>query len=131
MQSRTEIEELRGGRQQIIITELPYQVNKAAQVEKIAHLVRDKKIEGISDVRDESDRHGLRVVVELRRDAQAEIVLNNLFRHTALRSTFNVMMLALVDGQTSDARAQASLAAVYRAPTGSHRPPVGTPPKGS
>ena len=99
MQSRTEIEELRGGRQQIIITELPYQVNKAAQVEKIAHLVRDKKIEGISDVRDESDRHGLRVVVELRRDAQAEIVLNNLFRHTALRSTFNVMMLALVDGQ--------------------------------
>ena len=99
MQARTETEQLRGGRQQIVVTELPFQVNKAALVEKIAHLVRDKKIEGISDVRDESDRHGLRMVVELRRDAQLEIVLNNLYRHTALRSSFNVIMLALVDGQ--------------------------------
>ena len=99
MQARAGIEDLRGNRQQIIVTELPYQVNKAALVEKIAHLVRDKKIEGISDVRDESDRQGLRVVVELKRDAQAEIVLNNLYRHTSLRSSFNVIMLALVDGQ--------------------------------
>ena len=99
MQARAEVEQLRGSRQQIVITELPFQVNKAALVEKIAHLVRDKKIEGISDVRDESDRHGLRVVVELKRDAQAEIVLNNLYRHTPLRSSFNVIMLALVDGQ--------------------------------
>ena len=98
-QARTEIEELKGGREQIVITELPFQVNKATLVEKIAHLVRDKKIEGVSDVRDESDRQGLRVVVELRRDTQAEIVLNNLYRHTAMRSSFNVIMLALVDGQ--------------------------------
>ena len=99
MQARTEIQELRGGRQQIIVSEIPFQVNKASLVEKIAHLVRDKKIEGISDVRDESDRQGLRVVVELKRDAQAEIVMNNLYRHTSLRSSFNVIMLALVDGQ--------------------------------
>ena len=99
MQARTEIQELRGGRQQIIVSEIPFQVNKASLVEKIAHLVRDKKIEGISDVRDESDRQGLRVVVELKRDAQAEIVMNNLYRHTSLRSSVNVIMLALVDGQ--------------------------------
>ena len=99
MQARTEIEELRGNREQIIVTELPFQVNKAALVEKIAHLTRDKRIEGISDVRDESDRHGLRVVVELKRDAESGIVLNNLYRHTSMRSSFNVIMLALVEGQ--------------------------------
>ena len=99
MQARAEVEEMRGGRQQIAITELPFQVNKASLVEKIAHLARDKKIEGISDVRDESDRHGLRVVVELRREANPENVLNNLYWHTHLRSTFNVITLALVDGQ--------------------------------
>ena len=99
MQARTEIEEPHGGRREIVITELPFQVNKASLVEKIAHLVRDKRLEGVSDVRDESDRQGLRVVVELKRDAQAEIVLNNLYRHTPLRSSFNVIMLALVDGQ--------------------------------
>ncbi len=99
MQARTEVEEIRGGRKQIVVTELPFQVNKASLVEKIAHLVRDRRVEGISDVRDESDRHGIRVVVELRRDAQAEIVLNNLYRHTPLRSSFNIIMLALVDGQ--------------------------------
>ena len=99
MQARSEIEELKGNREQIVISELPYQVNKASLVEKIAHLVRDKKIEGISDIRDESDRQGLRVVVELKREAQAEIVLNNLYMHTPMRSSFNVIMLALVDGQ--------------------------------
>ena len=99
MEAATEIEEVRGGRYRIIVTELPYQVNKANLVEKIAQLVRDKRIDGISDIRDESDRHGMRVVVELRRDAQADIVLNNLYKHTPLRSSFNVIMLALVDGQ--------------------------------
>ena len=99
MEAKTEIEEMRGGRQRILITELPYQVNKANLVEKIAQLVRDKRIEGISDIRDESDRQGMRVVIELRRDAQANIVQNNLFRHTALRSSFNAIMLALVGGQ--------------------------------
>ncbi|PKB73547.1 MAG: DNA gyrase subunit A [SAR202 cluster bacterium Io17-Chloro-G7] len=99
IESATEIEELRGGREQIIVTELPYQVNKANLVEKIAQLVREKKVEGVSDIRDESDRHGMRMVIELRRDAQADIVLNNLFKHTQLRSSFNSIMLALVDGQ--------------------------------
>ena len=99
MEAATSIEEMRNGREQIIVTELPYQVNKATLVEKIAQLVRDKRVEGISDIRDESDRHGMRIVIELRRDAQSNIVLNNLFRHTALRSSFNSIMLALVDGQ--------------------------------
>ena len=99
MQGRAEIETLPNNREQIIISELPFQVNKASLVEKIALLVREKKIEGISDVRDESDRTGLRVVLELKRDTQGSIVLNNLYKHTSLRSSFNVIMLALVDGQ--------------------------------
>jgi DNA gyrase subunit A len=99
MEAVTEIEETRAGRQQIIVTELPYQVNKATLVEKIAQLVRDKRLEGISDIRDESDRHGMRVVIELRRDAPSSVVLRNLYRHTALRTSFNVIMLALVNGQ--------------------------------
>ncbi|MCY4367318.1 MAG: DNA gyrase subunit A [Chloroflexi bacterium] len=99
MEAKAEIEEIRRGRDGIVITELPYQVNKANLVEKIAQMVRDKRIEGISDIRDESDRRGMRVVIELRRDAQANIVLNNLYRHTAMRSSFNTIMLALVAGQ--------------------------------
>ena len=100
VRARTEIEEMsRSGRWQIVVTELPYQVNKAALVEKIAHLAKEKKIDGISDIRDESDRHGMRIVVELRRDAQVQRVRNNLFKHTSLQSTFYMNMLALVDGQ--------------------------------
>ena len=100
MESRAEIEEMpRSNREQIIVTELPYQVNKANLIERIAALAREKKIDGISDIRDESDRRGMRIVIELRRDAQARVVLNNLLRQTALRSSFNSIMLALVDGQ--------------------------------
>ena len=101
MEATTSIEEIPGSRdrEQVVITEIPYQVNKANLVEKIATLTREKKLEGISDIRDESDRHGMRIVIELRRDAQTYVVLNNLFRHTALRSSFNTIMLALVDGQ--------------------------------
>lgn len=100
VRARTETEEMaRSGRWQIVISELPYQVNKAALVEKIAQSAKDKKIEGISDIRDESDRHGMRVVIELRRDAQVQRVLNNLYKHTAIQSTFYMNMLALVDGQ--------------------------------
>ena len=100
MQARARIEEsARGNRMQIIITELPYQVNKAALVERIAALARDKKIDGISDLRDESDRHGMRIVIELSRTGQARQVLNSLYKHTAMQSTFPVNMLALVDGQ--------------------------------
>jgi DNA gyrase subunit A len=87
------------GRRQIVVTELPYQTNKAALVERIAELVKDKKIGGISELRDESDRQGMRIVIELRREAQPEQVLNNLYKHTAMQSAFFVNMVALVDGQ--------------------------------
>jgi DNA gyrase subunit A len=87
------------GRQQIVITELPYQTNKAALVERIANLVKDRKVEGISGLRDESDRQGMRVVIELKREAEPRQVLNNLYKHTAMQSAFFINMLALVDGQ--------------------------------
>ena len=83
----------------IVVTEIPYQVNKARMIERMADMVREKRIEGISDIRDESDRHGMRIVLELRRDTYAQLVLNNLFRHTAMRTSFNANVLALVDGQ--------------------------------
>ena len=100
VQAKAHIEETaRSGRYQIIVTELPFQVNKAAMVERVADLVREKKLEGISDLRDESDRQGMRVVFELKREAQPRQVLNSLYKHTALQSTFFMNMLALVDGQ--------------------------------
>jgi DNA gyrase subunit A len=100
MRARAVIEHSRRtSREQIIITEIPYQVNKAKLVEKIAELVRDRKIEGISDLRDESDREGMRVVIELARGAQAEVVLNQLYKQTPMQSTFGVIMLALVGNQ--------------------------------
>jgi len=98
IRGKAEIEEGKNGRFQIIISELPYQVNKARLVSKIADLVKDKKIEGISDLRDESDRHGIRVVVELKRDAKPKAVLNNLYKYTELQTTFPANFVALVDG---------------------------------
>jgi DNA gyrase subunit A len=89
----------KSGRETILVHELPYQVNKARLIEKIAELVRDKKIEGISDLRDESDRHGMRIVIEIKRDVQGEIVLNNLYKHTQLQVSFGIIMLAVVDSQ--------------------------------
>ena len=102
MEAVTEIEETRNNRQRIIVSELPYQVNKANLVEKIANLVRDKTLVGITEIRDESDRRGIRVVIELGRNAQATVILNNLYKRTALRSSFNAIMLALVDGQPQE-----------------------------
>ncbi len=99
MRARTDFETMKGGREAIIVTEVPYQVNKASMVEKIAELVRDKKIEGISDLRDESDRNGIRVVIEIKRDSSADIVLNNLFRLTPMQTSFGVNMLALNGGR--------------------------------
>ena len=99
IRSRYTIEEKKGGRNAIIITEIPYQVNKARVVEKIAELVRDKKIDGIVDLRDESDRNGIRIVIEVRRDVNANIVMNKLFKHTQLEDSFGVIMLSLVNGQ--------------------------------
>jgi DNA gyrase subunit A len=102
MRARAVIEENdKGTKSQIVITELPYQVNKARLVEDIAHQVRDKKLEGISDLRDESDRDGMRVVIELKRDAVPRVVLNQLYKHTAMQSTFGVIMLALVPDPVS------------------------------
>ncbi|HDO7866617.1 TPA: DNA gyrase subunit A [Legionella pneumophila] len=100
IRARTEIEtDESSGRQSIIIQELPYQVNKARLIERIAELVRDKKIEGISGLRDESDKQGMRVVIELKRNEVADVVLNNLFAHTQMQNVFGINMVALVDGQ--------------------------------
>ena len=98
VRARACIEELAKGRQQIVVTEIPYQVNKAKLVERIAELVKDKKLEGISDLRDESNRQGMRIVIELKRDANANIVLNNLYKHSQMEDTFSIIMLALVNG---------------------------------
>ena len=98
VRGRAFVETKKNGREHIIISELPYQVNKANLIEKIADLVRDKKIEGISDLRDESDKEGIRVVVEIKRDAIPDVVLNQLYKHTQLQDTFGIIMLALVNG---------------------------------
>lgn len=98
MRAKAEIEE-NGGKARIVVTEIPYQVNKARLVEKIAELVREKRIDGITDLRDESDRVGMRIVIELRRDVNPSVVLNNLYKHTALQSNFGIIMLALVNGE--------------------------------
>ncbi len=99
VRAKSEIEQYKADRARIIITEIPYQVNKARLVEKIAELVHDKKVEGISDLRDESSRKGMRIVIELKKDVNANVVLNNLYKHTQLQDTFGVIMLALVDGE--------------------------------
>jgi DNA gyrase subunit A len=99
VRAKANIETGKNDRQSIVVTEIPYQVNKSNLIEKIAELVRDKKIEDISDIRDESDRDGLRVVIDLKRDANAGVILNNLYKHTQMQTTFGVIMLALVDGR--------------------------------
>ena len=99
MRAKVSIEPFRKDREAIIVTEIPYQVNKARMLEKMAELVRDKRVEGISDLRDESDRHGMRVVIELKRDASAQVVLNQLYRYSELQTSFGVNMLALNAGR--------------------------------
>ncbi|WP_332060980.1 DNA gyrase subunit A [Bartonella sp. CB74] len=99
MRAKVDIEEIRNGRQAIIVSEIPYQVNKATMIEKMAELVRDKRIEGISDLRDESDRDGYRVVIELKRDVVADVVLNQLYRYTPLQTSFGCNMVALNGGK--------------------------------
>lgn len=99
VRAKVEIEVKPNGKEVIIVKEIPYQVNKARLVERIAELVRDKKIEGITDLRDESDRNGMRVVIEVRKDANANVLLNNLYKHTAMQTSFGINLLALVDGQ--------------------------------
>lgn len=99
LRAKYEVEPVKGGKEAIILTEIPYMVNKAEMIEQIAEMVKDKKITGISDLRDESDRDGMRVYIELKRDASREVVLNQLFKHSNMQTTFGVNMLALVDGQ--------------------------------
>ena len=99
IRAKAHIETAKGGRESIIISEIPYQVNKSTLLEAIASLVRDKKVEGIADLRDESDKDGLRVVVDLKRDANGQVILNQLFKHTQLETTFGVILLALVDNR--------------------------------
>jgi DNA gyrase subunit A len=111
VRARSHVEEVRSGRTAIIITEVPYQVNKAALISRIAELVKLKKIEGISDLRDESDRHGLRVVIELSRGGQARAVLNALYKHTSMQTAFAVNMLALVDREPRTIRLKTALEA--------------------
>jgi len=109
VRARARIEREHRGGENIIITELPYQVNKARLIEKMAELVREKKIEGISDIRDESDRDGIRVVLELKRGEMAEVVLNNLYKHTQMETTFGIIMLAIVGGKPEVLNLQAVL----------------------
>ncbi|WHY77644.1 DNA gyrase subunit A [Neobacillus sp. WH10] len=99
IRAKVEIEQKSNGKEVIIVNELPYQVNKARLIEKIAELARDKKIDGITDLRDESDRRGMRIVIEVRKDANANVLLNNLYKHTALQTSFGINTLALVGGQ--------------------------------
>src|SRR5207244_12460358 len=97
MGARAEIKTGRGDKESIVITEIPFQVNKARLIERIAELARDKKIEGIADVRDESDRHGMRIVVDVRKGEPSQVILNNLYKHTPMQETFGIIMLAIVD----------------------------------
>lgn len=99
MRASAEIETAKNGRESIIVTELPYQVNKSRMIEKIAELIKDKKIDGISDIRDETDRNGIRIVIEVKRDANANIVLNQLYKFSQLQETFGIIMLVLVDNE--------------------------------
>ncbi len=98
IRGKIKVEDIKGGKQAIVVMEIPYQVNKSALLEKIAQLVKEKKIEDISDIRDESDKDGIRVVIELKRDANPEVVLNNLYKYTNLQTTYSIQLLALVDG---------------------------------
>lgn len=113
IRSRTEIDELPNGKPRIIVTEIPYMVNKANLVEKIASLVREKIVDGITDLRDESSREGIRIVIEMRKDVQPDVILNQLFRLTALQTSFGVNTLALVNGEPKQAGTKRCIASLY------------------
>ena len=118
------IEEMKGGRYEIIITEIPYQVNKSTLIERIAELVREEKIDQISDLRDESDQRGMSIVIELKRGAQPKKVLNQLYKYTALQSTFGVQMLALVDGEPRTLPLKRALQLFIEHRQDGHHPPL-------
>ncbi len=122
VRGRATVEEAKRG-ERIVITEIPYQVNKTTMIEKIADMVRDKRLEGVSDIRDESDRDGMRVVVELKRDANGEVVLNHLYANTQLQTSFGFNMLAIVAGGPQGAAAARYFGLLHRA-----SPRCGDPP---
>ena len=124
---RPTIETIRKDREAIIVTEIPYQMNKATLIEKIAELVRDKRVEGISDLRDESDRDGMRIVIEIKRDAMADVVLNQLWRYTALQSSFGANMVALNGGRPQILNLKEFVARLRRIPRGGRQPPHALP----
>ena len=99
IRAKAKVEQMKGNRQALVIIELPYQVNKATLLETIARLVQEKRLEGISDLRDESDKDGMRIVIELKRDAGDQIVLNQLYKHTQMETTFGIIFLSIVDGR--------------------------------
>ena len=123
MRGKVAVESMRGDREAIIITEVPYQVNKATMIEKMADLVREKRIEGISDIRDESDRDGYRVVVELKRDAVTDVIINQLYRFTPLQSSFGANMVALERRQAGASQPPRHFAGFRQLPRGSRQPP--------
>ncbi len=116
VRARATIDTLRGGRDAIIVTEIPYMVNKAALVERIAALVKEGSVAGISDIRDESDRDGMRIVIELKRDAQPRVVLNQLYKHTQMQTTFGANMLALVGNRPRGLEPEGDAAGLRRPP---------------
>ena len=123
VRARAEIIENKNGRYAIAVSELPYQVNKARLIESIADLVKDKRIEGISDVNDYSSREGMNMVVDLKRDANPQVVLNQLYSFTQLQTTFGVIMIALVNGEPKVLTLKEVLAALYKIPMRSYHPP--------
>ena len=133
VQARAHLEEMERGRTRIIVTELPYMTNKASLIERIAELTREEKLEGIVDLRDESDRQGMRIVIELSKTADAHKVLRDLYKHTPMQSTFSIIMLALVNGEPRMLSLKQCLAGLYRTPAGDYptahrvRPGKGAP----
>jgi DNA gyrase subunit A len=123
MQGRATIDEIKGGRYQIRITEIPYQVNKTSLIERIAELVREDKLQEVSDLRDESDRNGMRIIIELKRNAQPKRVLNRLYKYTQLQSTFGINMLALVDSEPRLLSLKTRAADLHRPPCQCDHPP--------
>ena len=124
MRAKAEIEvSKKGDRSSIVITEIPYQVNKARLIERIADLVREKTIEGISDIRDESDRDGMRIVIDLKRGEVGDVILNNLYKHTALQSSFGIIMLAIVGGRPKVLSLRRADRQLHRVPPRGRAPP--------
>ena len=124
MRSRAHVEEGRGDRRSIVLTAIPYQVGKSGLVEKIAEAAKDKRIEGVSDIRDESNREGVRIVIDLKRDATPEVVLNQLWRHTPAQSSFPANMLAIRGGRPGNAGAARHHRELRQVPRRGHHPPL-------